>query len=262
MSGIVEKVKEFVANHKLPVAIGGGGLVFLILILIIVGNVSKNSRNNPVDSGVAGVLRVGIVTGKDQYSSRDGEAYVGIEPKIAQIAADLEEVALEITPYGSVEIGVSAMQSGTIDILMGRISNTDPAVKELAKSSAYGWSGLYFLAPRNDFTDSLSQMGGKQLGILTPVSVSAALIPYVEGMITVPYTDLSLMAQDLLQGKISLGVVGERDALNMVSESLQAQEILDGPLDQYVAVAPDSTIHLAAVNMAIGQYFDELAAQE
>ena len=259
----MDKIKEFVRDHKLPVIAGGVGLLFVIVILIAVAGSSRGgSRTTTVNSGVPGVLRVGIVPGSDQYAAKNGDEVTGIEPRIAQIAAELEGVTLETSLFATTDLGISALQSDSIDILMGRISDTDPAIKNLGVSESYGWSGLYFLAPRNDFTDNLSQMGGKQLGILASVASTAQMIPYIEGVITAPYTDLSQLARDIMQGTVSIGVVGERDALMMVSEDLQAQEILNGPQENYVAVAPGSTNHLAAINAAIGRYFDELATEE
>ena len=259
----MDKIKEFVAGHKLPVIIGGVGLLLVIIILIVVGSSSrKGGGNATVTTGVPGLLRVGFILGNDQYASKNGEELQGIEPEIAGIAAELEGVTLETSLFASVDLGIGALQSGNIDILMGRIADTHPAVKGYAFSDPYGWSGLYFLAPRNDFTDNLAQMGGKQLGILDSVSSTAQTIPYIEGVISTPYSELSQLAQDVIQGKISLGVVGERDALAMVSENLQAQEILNGPQEEYVAIAPTSTNHLAATNAAIGQYFDQLASEE
>ncbi|MCR4764425.1 MAG: transporter substrate-binding domain-containing protein [Lachnospiraceae bacterium] len=259
----MDKVKEFVSNHKLPVIAGGVGLLFVIIILLAVAGASRGSRGAaPVNSGVEGLLRVGIVVGNDRYASKDGEAVTGIEPDLAKRAADIEGVTLDTTMYATVETAVSALQSGSIDVILGRISSADPAVTGLALSDPYGWSGLYFLAPRNDFTDNLAQMGGKTLGILAPVAETAKTIPYIEAIISTPYTDLTLLAQDVIQGNIDLGVVGERDALAMVSEHLQAQEILNGPQERYVAVAPGNTLHLAAVNMAISQWFDDRAAEE
>ncbi len=258
----MEKVKEFVANHKMPVIIGGVVLVFVIILLIVLGGASRGGTAAPVNSGVEGLIRVGFIPGNDQYAAKDGDKLVGIEPQIAEIAAEMEGVTLETSLFATREQGITALQGGSIDILMGRISDTASEVKGYTLSNPYGWSGLYFLAPRNDFTDNLAQMGGKQLGILDSVASTAQTIPYIEGVLTQPYSDLSLLAQDVTQGTITLGVVGERDALAMVSENLQAQEILNGPLENYVAVAPGGTVHLAAVNAAIGQYFDELAAQE
>lgn len=259
----MDKIKEFVANHKLPVIIGGVALVFVIILLIVVGSASKGGgAAAPISSGVEGLIRVGIIPGNDQYAAKNGDELTGIEPRIAEIAAELEGVTLETSLFATVEQGVSALQAGSIDILMGRIAETCPDVKGMAMSSPYGWSGLYFLAPRNDFTDNLAQMGGKQIGILSVVATTAQTIPYVEGVVSTPYADLSQLAQDVTEGKISLGVVSERDAIAMVSENLQAQEILDGPQENYVAVATGGTIHLAAVNAAVGKYFDELAAEE
>ncbi len=257
----MDKIKEFVRDHKLPVIVGGVGLLFVIVILIVVAGSSRRSTTT-VNSGVPGLLRVGIIPGSDQYAAKSGDEVTGIEPRIAQIAAELEGVTLETTLFATTDLGVQALQSDSIDILMGRISQTDPAVKGMGTSDPYGWSGLYFLAPRNDFTDNLSQMGGKQIGILSSVATTAQLIPYIEGIVSTPYTDLSQLAKDVMQGIISVGVVGERDALMMVSEDLQVQEILNGPHEDYVAVAPGSTNHLAAINAAIGRYFDELAMEE
>ena len=138
----------------------------------------------------------------------------------------------------------------------------NPLIGSLPVSDSYGQSGLYFLTGRYDYTDSLALMGGKSVGIYSMVGTTANAIPFIDGVANKEYNDLGLLAQDVLQGNIDLAVVDERSAVSLISDGLQAQEILNGPVERYVAVFSGRSGHISAVDQAISAYYDELAAAE
>ncbi|MCR5178753.1 MAG: transporter substrate-binding domain-containing protein [Lachnospiraceae bacterium] len=261
---MVQKVKDFIAGNKwvlIPV-IAVPVLIILFIIIFATGR-GGAKKTTIADNAVPGVLRAGIVVADDQYAYKDeAGALLGIEPELAARAAEIENVSLQTKEYTSFEDALTALESGELDALFGRVSESNPLIGQRSVSKSYGQSGLYFLTGRYDYTDSLAMMGGKAVGIYAMVQPVSLSIPYIEGVGSKEYTDLGLLIQDVIQGNIDLAVVDERSAIASISEELQAQEIMGGPVENYVAVFNAVTPHLSAVNTAIDEYFDGLAAEE
>lgn len=201
-----------------------------------------------------GILKVAIVDGNDRYASNVSGAPVGIEADIAKIVADTGGYTAQLSLVGSEDAMLSGVMNGDYDLGFGRITDTDERLEVMSISNSYGKGGLYLVTPKYNYMDCLTLMQTGTLGVSTQ---AAPLRDEIEGgadLIKENYSSIPQMAADITSGTLLAGLVSEREAVSMINDKIQAQELINSPKENYVAVMPKNSPLVTTVNNAIGQY--------
>ena len=209
-----------------------------------------------------GTLRVAFVNGGDKYTYlEDGQPY-GIEPYLAGKIAESASLTLETTVLDNNESLYSALQDNSFDLAFGRIADTSVPAQSYALSRSYGKGGLYIVAKKYDYTDSLSVLRSGSIGVMTSVQPYIEQVPGASGVVQNGYEDMPTMVKDIEDGVITVGLCSEREALGALSDTIQTQEVLQSPRESYVALMPQGSSLQGAVNAAIAEYYDEVLRGE
>ena len=201
-----------------------------------------------------GVLRVGVVNGGDRFASNVAGAPVGIEADIARIVAGDNGYSVQFSLVDNTEALLTGMMNGEYDLGFGRLPKTDQRLTGLTVSSTYGKGGLFLVTPRYNYMDCLSVMQGGTLGISVQADPLKDEVQGIEAVAQQTYPALNQMGSDIASGSILAGLVSEREAVAMISDSVQAQELLNSPREEYVAVMPGGSPLKKTVDEAIDKY--------
>ena len=207
-------------------------------------------------------LRVGVVVGGDSYAYMDGSNVEGLEIDLARGAANAEGAKLEIIEAQNTAELLEALDRGTIDVAFGRIASTDPSIAQYKTSRWYGRGGYYFVTERYDFTDSLASRPGAAVGVCAGAHSQAGAVPFLSSVQAIDYSDVTSLGSDISSGTVELGICSQREAKSLLSDELQSQEVLAGPIEQYVAVFPKENLtHVEVMNQVISEYLDSAPSQ-
>ena len=199
-------------------------------------------------------LRVGFIVGNDKYTSKVEGKLVGIEPSLSQKIAERLGVPMVPVEFGEMDGIRAGLLDGTIDLAFGRFSDTSPEMQGINVSRPYGKCPLFFVTKKNDYTDTLSVVGGGVIGILPSVKSLSGQVPGITLVVAQDYEKMDEMARDILAGKIDLGLSSEREAMDALSDRIQIQEVLMGPKESYVAALPNNSPLMDTVNSVIGGF--------
>lgn len=204
----------------------------------------------------AGVLHACFVKAKDRYTFEQNGAVTGVEMQIAQNLAKSLGAQLEYDLAEDNNSFFEKMSSGEYDIGFGRTPNTDIRLSGLAVSSSYGRGGLFLITRKNNYMDSLSMM---ELGIIGVSTQADSLYDEVEGtdgFQKKEFDTLDELRDAVAQGDITAGLTTEREALSIISNGgVQAQELINTPMESYVAVLPTGTKLKSAADGAVNDYY-------
>jgi ABC-type amino acid transport substrate-binding protein len=201
-----------------------------------------------------GILKVGIVNGNDRFARDESGVPVGMEADIARITAENGGYALQLSVLDSEQALFSGIMNGEYDLCFGRIADTDQRIASLTASSSYGKGGLFLVTPKYNYMDCLTEL---QNGTIGYTAQAAGLLDEVDGIqtaVTSAYADLKLIGGDISSGTILAALVSEREAVSLVSNTVQAQELINSPKENYVALMPQGSPLKEEVNKAISQY--------
>ncbi len=207
------------------------------------------------------VLNVGILEGNDRYAYVESGEIKGIEAELAKDTAKLYEKELNLKTVTAEEELFAGLQDGSLDLVFGRIPETRESLKSLTVSNSYGKSGLYLLTKKYDYTDSLTLPGSGFIGISGSVETMADQVPGIGGFSISSYTDMDKLARDITSGTLNVGLCSEREALKVVSDTVQTQEVLKGPYEYYVAAMKNDGNLKNAVDAAISAYYDRMGSE-
>ena len=229
--------------------------IALCIVLTATLLVSCGSEEKETEATASpGVLRVGIVDGGDRFASNMAGAPVGIEADIAKLAADNGGYSVQFAVTDSTDSLLAGIANGEYDLGFGRIPQTDQRLTSLTVSGVYGKGGLFLLTPRYNYMDCISIMQGGTLGISAQADPLKDEVDGIDSIVKQTYPSVDQLGKDVAQGSILAGIVSEREAVSLLNESLQAQELLNSPKEEYVAVMPQGSKLKAAVDEAISQY--------
>ena len=201
-----------------------------------------------------GILKVGIVDGKDRFAKSEAGAPVGIEAELAKRVADAGGYAIRLTIVDDSDALLSGMLNGEYDLGFGRITDTDQRIGNLNVSIPYGKGCLYLATPKRNYMNCLSAVQSGTIGVSTRADAIKDEISGIDSIVNQPYTDVSLMAGDIAEGNLLAGLVTEREAISMINDRVQAQELLNSPRESYVALTPDGSPLMETVNGTIEKY--------
>ena len=231
---------------------------FIAMILVVAvaaaaaGCGGKKQEASP--TAESGVLKVGIVDGKDRFATDLSGAPVGIEADIAMVVADEGGYAVQFEFCDSTGALLHGLQNGEFDLGFGRIEETDKRLGDFSVSAGYGKGGLFLVTPRNNYMDCLSVMQSGTLGLSSQAEALKDEVEGIDSIVTETYTNGQQLRDDIVSGKILAGLVSEREAVSMTGEKVQAQELLNSPKETYVAVMPKGSSLVNTVNSAISKY--------
>ena len=228
-------------------------LLFTILAALFLSGCGGKKADIPATSE-EGILKVGIVDGKDRFGKNEAGAPVGIEAELAKKIAAKGGYALQLTMAESSDDLLAGMLEGRYDLGFGRISDTDQRIGNLSVSIPYGKGCLYLATPKRNYMNCLTSVHTGTLGISVRAEDIKDSVKGIDGIVSQPYTDISLMSQDIANGNILAGLVTEREALSMIGDKVQAQELLDSPRESYVALLPGGSPLIDTVNGVIGEF--------
>ena len=148
-----------------------------------------------------------------------------------------------------------------MDAAVGRIAENDAYSQRYLSTRNYGKKGLYLVTRRNDYTDTLAGFSQMNVGITQAVPSNLRVeIPGLEDVNVSEYPDTTGIPAGLAEEVIAAAVCTEREALGLLSEDVQVQELLGGPREAYVVLFPLGQEELAGyMNQVISQYLDEQA---
>ena len=201
-----------------------------------------------------GILKVGIVDGNDRFTSNASGAPVGIEAEIAKIVAEKGSYTLQFMFCDNSEALIKGVFNGEYDLGFGRIAETDKRTEGLGLSRGYAKGGLFLVTPRNNYMDCLTPMQSGTLGISVLADPLKDQVKGMDGTVSETYSNLEKLKSDIASGKIPAGLVNEREAVSMIDGSVQAQELIDSPKENYVAVMKKDSALISRVNEAITEY--------
>ena len=205
-----------------------------------------------------GVLNVVILDGKDRYATSDGTNVTGIEADLAGSVAETLGLNLQVTPVEDSDAFFAGLSNGQYDLGFGRIPETDLRNPSMTVSRSYGRGSVYILTPRYDYMTSLNQMTIGKVGISLSVEPLADRVSGIDAVERESFTDLNALSAAVLSGDIGAALVNEREAVSLISEDLQAQELYGSPTESYVAVMPPSSGLKNTVDNVIGAYYNAL----
>ncbi len=201
-----------------------------------------------------GILRVGIVNGEDRFASNVAGAPVGIEADIAKLVADGGGYSIQFGMVNDTDALLTGLMNGEYDLAFGRIPQTDPRISTLTSSAVYGKGGLFLVTPKYNYMDCISIMQAGTLGISPLTDPIKDEVEGIDAIVKVAYPSLDQMGNDIASGTILAGLANEREAMGLIGDTLQAQEVLSSPKEEYVAVMPQGSPLKTTVNDAIKQY--------
>lgn len=214
------------------------------------------------EPGVAdGVLNVGIIDGQDIYGAGTEAGFTGIEPELMERFARELGAGIEYTEAADLDELLGMTETGQVDVAVGRIALRDEYSQTCVASASYGKGGLYLVTRENDFTDTLAGFPEEQVGISEGISSAVKSdIPYLEQVVQTEYSDLTAAVRDMEEGLIQAVLCTEREAISLLGEGVQAQELRKGPGEAYAALLPaGQEANGALLNAVISQYLDEKA---
>ncbi len=205
-----------------------------------------------------GILSVAFVDGEDRYTSSVSGAPEGIEADIARRAADSLGVSLQCTMADDLTMLFTGLQNGQYDLIFGRIPDTNPMLAGMSVSRSYGRGSLYLVTQKYDYMNSLTELSSGTVGVSVSAEALASKVPGLDALTRESYPNTETLAEAVRNGTVTVALVNEREAVEMISDNLQAQELFGGPVESYVAVMPASSPLADAVNGAIGSYYNDL----
>lgn len=209
-----------------------------------------------------GILKVAVVNGNDRFTQNISGAPDGIEAEIAKRVADAGGYAVQFTMTENEEAMINGVANGEYDLGFGRIPDTDTRISGLTVSAGYGRGGLFLVTPKNNYMDCLTLMQTGTLGISVKAEPLKDEVDGAEEIATQSYLNIAEMGPDIVSGTILAGLVNEREALSLISDEVQAQELINSPKETYVALMPAGSPLVDSVNSVIGQYKIDKAAGE
>ena len=229
--------------------------------LCMAGCSGGGEKKETVSAVADGVLTVGIVNGGDIFASKEGDTYSGIEPMLVNALGDALDVTVEYVEVSGTQELLQLLDAGTVDAAVGRIAENDAYSQRYLSTRNYGKKGLYLVTRRNDYTVSLAGFSQMNVGITQAVPSNLRVeIPGLEDVNVSEYPDTAGIPAGLAEEVIAAAVCTEREALGLLSEDVQVQELLGGPREAYVVLFPLGQEELAGyMNQVISQYLDEQA---
>ena len=234
-----------------------GVIVVLLVVLVIAGMAGRNKSSGSLTTVSHGVFTAAIVYGDDRYAEHDeGGHLVGVEPDLARSLAETEGLELQLREAATITEALTLIDNGTVDAAFGRISDS-MNLTGYTLSQQYDHCGLFMVTALHDYTDSLDLMTGYSVGVLDDIKKTAEGISGYEFISPRDYADAVTMGQDIRDRAVNMGICSERDAIELVRafpNALQAQEIANGPMENYVAVFPKrSAGHATILNALLEQ---------
>ncbi|XME01769.1 transporter substrate-binding domain-containing protein [Lachnospiraceae bacterium C1.1] len=230
-------------------------LLIICSIVMTAAMTACSSKKEEVSiTSEPGVLKVGIVDGKDRYAHKDEGNPAGIEADIAEIVAEDTDYELRFFMVDSEQALFSGMMSGKYDLGFGRITDTDKRIGALEISDSYGKGGLFLVTPRYNYMDCLTTMQMGTIGVSEQAEGIKDEVDGIESSVTEVYTVAAEAGEDIKSGKIAAALVSEREAVQVINDKLQAQELVNTPKERYVALLPKGSTLKQWVNNAITEY--------
>lgn len=236
--------------------------ILAILIFLIVKGINTAARPRKATTLTDGVLKVGIVVGEDRFAYHGNNGLIlGIEPTLATRLADTEGLAISLIEIGNQAEGLNMINTGQIDMAMGRYVSGSESLSGFAVSGEYGQSGLYMVSALHDYSTSLELLTGYSVGVMDNVQSTAQTLSNYNFVSARSYNSLPGLGDDIRDLKVSLGIVNERDAITLVNsypKELQAQAITNSTMEHYVAVfASRQTAQAGLMNAEISLWLDD-----
>jgi membrane-bound lytic murein transglycosylase MltF len=224
--------------------------------LLMTGCGQKNEKIAKTDT----VLNVAVLSGDDKYAYSSEGDLKGIEPKLAKLVAETANLELNLITADNEEKLYSGVKDGSLDLAFGRLSETRDELKNFTVSRSYGKSGIYFLTKKYDYTDSLALYQAGNIGVMNTVKPQIDEIAGIDKFTVDDYTVGGDLGRDIISGEIDIGLVNEREALSTIknSEDFQVQEVLNGPMEYYVAIMKNDEEFKKTVDSAIAAYYDSM----
>lgn len=223
------------------------------------GGETENVENAAAD----GVLTVGILAGENIFSYTDEAGQLrGVEPQLMERLGESLGVSVEFDEAGSLDELLNWLDLGQADIALGRIAQRDEYNQKYQVSRNYAKKGIYLLTRKNDYTDTLAGLAETTVAVAPSISAELRVdIPYLDQVVMQEYGSVADAAKALEEETVSAVILTEREAMEEIAQgSFQAQEMLNGPKESYVALMGSGQQELAAsLNQVISQYLDEQA---
>lgn len=201
-----------------------------------------------------GILKVGIVDGHDRFAKNEAGAPVGIEADLAKRISEEGGYAIQLSMVESSDVLLTGMLNGEYDLGFGRITDKDQRIGDMTLSIPYGKGSLYVATPKRNYMNCLSSMISGTLGVSTQAENIKDEVKGIDSIVNQPYTDVSQLAGDIANGSVLAGLVTEREAISMISDNVQAQELVDSPKESYVALVPKDSPLINTVNGVINDF--------
>lgn len=244
------------------------GWIYAVLIVAALAAVTSCSKRGDGKQqneklAVDGTLTVGIIDGEDEYTSKNGDAFMGIEPEIAaRLGTSLELTVAYVQASGQDEL-LQLLRQGKVDLAMGRLPKLDEEQGDIQASVSYARGGMYLATEKYCYMDNLAALADQSV-IMVSKSVSSSIRADIDGLNRMEVQEgdsVSDMAA-AIKGKLCMAVIcTEREALSMVEENpdaIQVSELLNSPQDYYSAyVLTASPQLLQNLNGVIGSYMDD-----
>ena len=267
-----------------------GAAAILTASLALSGCFGGQEEDQTENAAADGVLTVGIIPGNDIFCfaqegsgtmeeedegltgllqniftpQEAGDVLVsGIEPQLMEALGKSLGVQVKFQTSSSLDGLLSSLDAGQVDVAIGRIAQADAYGDQYQVSRNYAKKGIYLLTRKYDYTDTLGGYAETAVGISSSIPSNVrAEIPDLDQVTVQEYMSLEDAVEDLLEENISAVIVNEREAMSEISSTeLQAQEMLNGPKESYVALMGAGQQELAAsLNQVIREYLDNQAA--
>lgn len=205
-----------------------------------------------------GILNVAIISGDDRFAGYVDGTLTGIEIELANGMARTMGVTPQLTVIEDVNEFFTGVSNGRFDIGFGRIPETDPRNSGLTVSRTYGRGSVFIVAPKFEYMNGLEQISGAKVGLSFSVEPLADRIRGIEQVERESFTDMEGLSAAVMSGAVRAALVNEREAMSLISDNLQAQELYASPTETYVAIMPANSKLKGAVDEAISQYYNAL----
>lgn len=239
--------------------------IFTILILalasVLLGSCGRGEGKLSETDFSDGILKIGVIDGNDRFLYQSEDGFRGIEADLGRRLAESMELQPEFVLAATEDEVLSRLDDGLVDIAFGRIYASDSLDSKYLCLKRYGKGGFFLITQKNNYIDNLSGLATQDVGITNKVPADLSTdIPYIGGVRLDSFEDVNRMAAAVENGSIAAGICTEREALSVISDTVQAQEILNTPMESYCAVMRKGDVTLYSnLGDVAGDYMQEMA---
>lgn len=237
-------------------------IITAVCAVLVMAVTACSGKKEDSSASSSGPLKAAVINGGDSYAflNSDGELS-GEEPTVLKTAAEVLGTEIEIIEVPDRDTLLAKLDSGEVQIGFGCIPDTADYGDAYTFTQSYHSSGVYLLTGRGNYVDTVTALSDSVVGVSAELPAGIfAEIQGRESISRVDYDSLDSVKTDLETGMISGFLCTEREAVSLMDEKVQAQELHQGPKMKFAGILLSDNKSLASdVSRAVNLYLDREA---